>query len=348
MTDFKPQLKACGVGSLPHADPKLACDLVLKYMPDIPTWPEMPRRSPLESMYIQFVSHFPGVVIEDGKITVDTTRDLGAGLEKLYGDYIEDNTTPYLPGPEYAVGLTAMLNALQERGLRLDAIKGQITGPISQGLQMTDQNLRPVLYDEILADALSKYIALGAAEQEKFMAQMAPTTILFLSERYLSAFGSAFFAVSRELVVRYLEEVFGKLHGLKGVHCCGNTDWSILLATTMQVLNFDAYNYAETIALYPREIKDFLNRGGIIAWGIVPANDGDLAKENVESLDERLVAAMNLLVAKGVSFDRLLGTSLITPSCGFGSISKEGAVRGLELLHGLSARLRERYFGEKT
>ena len=44
----------------------------------------------------------------------------------------------------------------------------------------------------------------------------------------------------------------------------------MLLATTVDILNLDAYGYIENLALYPAELRAFLDRGGVVCWGIVP------------------------------------------------------------------------------
>jgi len=63
----------------------------------------------------------------------------------------------------------------------------------------------------------------------------------------------------------------------------------------------------------------------------------------VESLVERLHEAMNLLVRKGIPFDDLIASALITPSCGTGSLSEPTAERILELTAQVSAEMRRRY-----
>ena len=136
--------------------------------------------------------------------------------------------------------------------------------------------------------------------------------------------------------------MFAGLRGLKGVHCCGNTDWSILLNTSLDILSIDAYDYAENLALYPEDVQRFLARGGIIAWGIVPT--GNTAEsETVESLVQRLHAAIQLLVNKGVSEDALLSQGMVTASCGLGSLSVELATRVMDLCSSVSAEMRQRY-----
>ena len=344
MRKLEPNLLPLHVGSMPHTDPQAACELVLQHFPDIPAWPQLPRRNFLENMYVQFSEGFPGVVIEDGRIYVDRAKDLDPALERLYLAYLQDDLSYGSLSANYAAGLAAFPQVLSAMDCQPVAVKGQVTGPISWGLTVVDQDRRPVLYDDILADALAKYLRLKAAWQEQELRKLAPTTITFVDEPYMSAFGSAYISLNRDQVITLLEEVFAGIMGLKGTHCCGNTDWSLLLSTSAEIINFDTYNYAQAFSLYAEEVRAFLKRGGIIAWGIVPADDETaLMNETVESLVARLHEAMNLLVAKGISFDDLISSSLITPSCGLRTLSEEAAERAFELTAGVSETMRERY-----
>ena len=149
-------------------------------------------------------------------------------------------------------------------------------------------------------------------------------------------------SLSRDQVVTLMEEVFAGIKGLKGVHCCGNTDWSLLLATAVDILNLDAYEYAEALALYPDQVGAFLERGGIIAWGIVPASD-QVYEETIDSLLERFHVALDLLTGKGLHQDDLLSSALIMPSCGCGSPAVETAERVFRMTGELAQALQERY-----
>ncbi len=150
------------------------------------------------------------------------------------------------------------------------------------------------------------------------------------------AFGSAGVSLSREKIISLLEEVLGGISGLKGIHCCGNTDWSVLLDTSLDILSFDAYNYARSLSLYPAEVKNFLEKKGAIAWGIVPNNEEALAKESVASLEDRLGEAMAPFTRNGIRFKQLIQHGLITPSCGLGGMAiGEAAAQVMELLTGL-------------
>ncbi|MBI2958231.1 MAG: methionine synthase, partial [Chloroflexi bacterium] len=167
------------IGSMPHTDPVAACREVARYLPEIPAWPQLPARSPLEGMYAQFSEGFPGLQADEGRFVIDRSGAFDAELEKLYQAYISGDLDCCPTGPGHAAGLHAFLSM---RDLAPVAVKGQITGPITWGLGVTDREGRPVLYDDTLADAVAKFLRLKAAWQEKQLRTVARHTIIFVDE----------------------------------------------------------------------------------------------------------------------------------------------------------------------
>lgn len=328
------------IGSMPHTDPEKACSLVAHYLKDIPAWPQLPKRSFMENMSVQFSQGFPGVVIKDNSIYVDRSQDWDKPLEKLYTAYLDNNVNKYPISAEYAAGLHAFLSLTN---LKPKLVKGQVTGPISFGLSITDDTGRAILYDDMLSDAAAKLLRLKAGWQEKALSRISKKTIIFVDEPAMASYGSAFFSLPKERVISLMEEVFDGISGLKGVHCCGNTDWSLLLDTNTDIISFDTYNYAQSLSLYPSEVKRFLDRNGAIAWGIIPNAEDKLTKETVPSLKDRLEEAMALFTRKGIPFRQLVEQGLLTPSCTLASLSEEAAAQALETLVKLSQEMRRRY-----
>jgi len=327
------------IGSMPHTEPEEACSIVMKYLPAIPAWPQLPKRSPKENMSIQFSEGFPGIVIARDKIHIEPWANFESELGQIYADCEEDNPSKYGVSVEYAAGFHAFLSKVK----RTEIVKGQITGPITWGLTVTDQDNQAILYDQTLAEIAAKFLRLKASWQENTLRQISLNPIIFVDEPYLVSLGSVFTPIPEDKVAALLEEVFQGIKGIKGLHCCGNTDWPVLLGTTTDILSFDAYNYASSLSSYPNEVKSFLQRGGTIAWGIVPNDEEALAKESLSSLRDRLEEAMAPFTQNGISFKQILRQGLLTPSCGLAALSPEAACQALELLAKLSHDLRRRY-----
>jgi len=346
MAKFEFACLPTAIGSMPHTEPEEACSIVMKHLPTIPAWPQLPMRSPKESMYIQFSEGFPGVVIDESKIHIESSANFEAALKQIYIDCEESNPDKYGISAEYAVGLHAFLSKIK----RAEMVKGQITGPITWGFTVTDQDGRAILCNENLAEAMAKFLRLKAMWQENALRKISRNPITFIDEPSLVFLSSTYLylpqeklSIPNEKVTALLEEVLKGIKGPKGIHCCGSTNWPLLLNTTTDILSFDTYNYASSFTRYPDEVKSFLNRGGNIAWGIVPNNEDALAKESVSSLRDRLEEAVVPFTRNGISFKQILRQSLLTPSCGLAGLSYEAACQALELAAKLSDNLRGKY-----
>ncbi|MFC2015242.1 methionine synthase [Chloroflexota bacterium] len=327
------------IGSMPHTDPSEACSQITRFLKDIPAWPQLPKRSFLENMYAQYSEGFPGVVIEGDRIYIDRAQDLIQPMEQFYNAYLQNDFDKFAIGQDYAAGLNAFLKL----DISPRIVKGQVTGPVSWGLTVTDKDKRSILYDDVLSDAVARLLKMKAGWQERELSRISRNTIIFVDEPYMTSFGSAYISLSRDKVISLLNEVFSGISGLKGIHCCGNTDWSVLLATSTDIINFDTYNFTQSLGLYPVEVKRFLDRGGAIAWGIIPNDPSTLAGETVASLKDRLEEAMATFTRNGVPFRQLIEQGLLTPSCTLTTLSEDEAGQALEVLTGLSQTMRKRY-----
>lgn len=331
---------ATGIGSLPHREPKAACAFVAKYFKQIPFWPQLPKISSKEDMFVQYIESFPGVSQEGEKIIFRRTSSFIEKLELLYSRHIQAQTDKYGFSRGYASGFQAFLESkiLPER-----AVKGQVTGPISMGLGLMKEDMRPVLYDEELSDAIARFLSLKASWQEKTLKAIHKETIIFIDEPSLANIGSAYISISKEQVTRLLSVVFEGIIGMKGIHCCANTDWGAVLEAGPDIVSFDAYNYMINFSLYAAEVKKFIELGGAIAWGIVPNTEEALLKETASSLKDRLEEGIALFSRKGLNHRLLMEQSLLTPSCGLAGLSEEGAETAADILRQLSKILRKRY-----
>ncbi len=323
---FFPDALATGVGSMPHERAEDACRFVAETLTAAPFWPQLPQRSFKENMYAQYSEGFPGFEIDEAekKMWVDTARMMEE-LEAFYEKVMEGDLETFAISPEYAEGLYRMpeiVNTMYPEGLPI--YKGQVTGPVSMGLTITDEKRRAIIYNETAEDVVIKMVVLKAKWLEAHMRETvkAERYLMFYDEPYMVSFGSAYLNMTHEQVVGYLNECFEGVSCLTGVHCCGNTDWAVILDTTVDVVNFDAYEFGVGVTLYDTHLRKFIDRGGILAWGIVPTSEAAL-QEDYKSLTARLEGLLDRLVAKGFDKVEVLRHSMITPSCGTGSLPVE-------------------------
>lgn len=343
--EFKHPFIATGIGSFPHRDEKEVFGLILDHFPQIPFWPQLPRRSFREGILVQYSQGFPSLRWDEKghKVWVDTSQGFETEVETFYQRLEKGETEPFQITEDYARGIHILEDlALEKHRENILYIKGQITGPVTFGLSLTDQEKKPVFYDPTLRDILLKHLSSKARWMEKRFNDLFPgiKTILFFDEPSLSSFGSAFSGLNRDDVTHSLNECLDGIKGLKGVHCCGNTDWSLLLSTKLDILSFDAYGFLENLSLYPKELRAFLERGGILAWGIVPTSEAIL-KEDAQSLISRLKEGIATLANEGID-PALLQRAMITPSCGTASLSIPLSERVCQVTAEVSKRLQDK------
>ena len=351
MQDFKAQCLPLLIGSLPVSDHAQATEIILQYTPEIPIWPQLPVHKE-EGMLVQFLSGFPGETERDGKVFIDSeAASFDDDFLAFYSDYIEVTeggadlgSSRFVLTPETAKGFFTFLEQTGRNRTELTALKGQITGPVTFCTAMADGSGRAIFYNEQLRDAAVKMLALKAAWQIRRMAAICPTAIVFFDEPGLAGFGSsAFITIGADDIKACLNEVFAAVHaegGLAGVHVCANTEWPVILESDVDIVSCDTYSFFDKLLLYPEHLKDFFSRGGILANGVIPTIPEFLDIETAETLTARWLAQTAQLESIGISRDRIYAQTLITPSCGTGSLPLQYAQKVLELTQAVSRAIR--------
>ena len=335
-----PHSLATGVGALPHTDPKEACNDVLAIFPRFPYVPTLPDRGQLESIVFNDSEQMPGRLIRDDRLLYDSATDHTAAMEQVYRDYVEGNYGPYGLHKEYASGFIEMISHDLSHAKLL---KCQVTGPVTFGMQVVDADKRPIYYDAQLADVLSKMIALKARWCEVEMREKTGVaeTVVVLNEPYLASLGSSVVPVNQEMVRSGWEDIAALVQGGLGIHCCSNTDWEFVMDLLPSIVSIDAYATAKEFLLYSDAIATYMERGGVVAWGVVPAEYRIFATETTDLLYERYLTIRTQLCSRMPEhlFD---AQSLITPSCGIRFADRKGALAIMQTAAEISRRIREK------
>lgn len=328
-----------GIGSLPHTDPEEACDVILRSV-DIPFWPQLPHRSFLELMVPQYAEGFPYVKIEGEHVNIIKAEERAVSV--FYEAIADGRGFPI--SREHAAGLYAFLDILKKQNRRFSILKGHITGPLTFTLSITDRQKRPIYFDEELRELALELLKGKAGWQIEMLRPYCDRVLIFIDEPILSALGSsAYLGVSAAEASRMLQEIVRHIKssgGIAGIHCCGKADWPLIISSGIDVFNFDSYFYWDTLGIYPEEIKSFLDSNGYIAWGVVPTSD-IIRGVTVEGVCEQLERGLTSLEKIGIPREKLRRQSLLTPSCGTGSLGIQDAMKVFSLLKDL----RDRYAG---
>lgn len=350
------KLQALAIGSLPHNDLTKAINVVKKDFPQIPFFPQLKNINKNEDMIIQFLEGLPSFLpskLENFTIDSDS-EEFFEDLETFFTDYekiTSENNAEILEHYGISKDFSSSFEEFENiiKTTKPQFAKGQIVGPFTLATTLQDNNGKAVIYDETLKDIIVKLLSLKALWQIKRIKKANPDTtpIIFMDEPSISQLGtSAYMTISEAEVIQMLKEISDIIKangGISAIHCCGKCDWSIPMKAKIELLNPDAYTFAENFSIYYKMIENHLLSGGKIAWGLIPTLDVDaLRGTTLKNLIEKFEQAVKYLTNKRIDEKLIIDNSLITSSCGAGSLSIENAERAMDLVSELSKELKAR------
>lgn len=323
---------------MPHKDVDRALELALSL--DVPFWPQLPHVTYYEDMYVQASEHFPGILLDLKERTVRFS------MEKFIGEFEE--AMVHVDEPEY-LDISATYSTVYHRFLDLDlsdrpAIRGQLEGPISFGFHVLDQDDRPILFNDSIRPFMVEFLAKRANVQLNRLKHLNANAFLFIDEPGLQFLFSALSGYGDVAAKSDMETFFSSIERPRGVHLCGNPDWDFLLNLDLDILSLDVYSNGEVFVAYAQSILKFLDRGGVIVWGVVPTNVEPLEKEDVDSLEKRLTQLWTFLADEGIDPAFLLSRSMLSPAtcCLVNPDGGKTVERAFDMIQELSLRLREK------
>lgn len=324
---------------MPHTDVDRALEMALSL--DVPFWPQLPNYSYYEDMYVQAGEHFPGILLD-----MDN-RKLRFSMEKFTEELEE--TLAHFDDPVY-FDVSETYSAVYQRFLNLDltdrpAIRGQMEGPISFGFNILDQDDRPILFDDSVRPFMFDFMARRVNVQLARLKKRNPNAFMFVDEPGMQFLFSALSGYDNIKARHELDQFFSQIDRPRGIHLCGNPDWDFLLNLDLDVLSMDVYTNAEVFSSYVGSIGKFLNRGGVIVWGIVPTGFEAFAQEEIPSLIDRLESVWQILWSKGIDRELLIARSMLSPAtCCLINPDKEQTVeRAFGAVRKMAEVLREKY-----
>ncbi|MBA4369616.1 MAG: hypothetical protein C0403_18485, partial [Desulfobacterium sp.] len=204
---------------------------------------------------------------------------------------------------------------------------------------------RPILFDDNIRPLMFDFMAKRINVQLERLKQVNPNAFMFVDEPGLQFIFSALSGYDSARARTDLEYFFSMIQRPRGIHLCGNPDWDFLLNLDLDILSLDIYQNGEVFSSYAPSIKRFLDRGGILSWGIVPTNVEPFEAETLDSLKTRLISVWDFLDQKGIDKEFLVSRSLLSPAtcCLVNPDGEKTVEKAFGVVTELSRRLREEF-----
>lgn len=275
---FEARCGTTAMGIMPHRDVDQALKLALSL--DIPFWPQLPNVSLYEDMYVQTSEHFPGIAIdfEKGRLVFKTAR-----FEEDLNDYFTKMEHPetYALTQEYSKVFKRFLSK-DLKGYK--AIRGQITGPVSFGFKVLDENFKPIIYNEEVKTILFDFIQKKVNFQYQELKAKNQNAFVWVDEPGLGYVFSGLSGYNDQQAKEDYYDFIQGLEGPKGLHLCADVNLPYLLELGIEILSFDAFQIGFMPKEYAWSVAEFMKKGGVISWGIVPTESSVLSIQTPERL----------------------------------------------------------------
>ncbi len=335
---FVAELATTAMGILPHKNVDDALNLALSL--DIPFWPQLPRVSFFEDMYVQALEHFPGAVLDEAtqRVYIDT-RLFYDGLDAFFSHEQDDAWFAL------SEDRSRVFRKFLDRDLsRFKSVHGQVISPVSLTLKIVDENGRPIVYNDDIRSIAFSFIQKRVNAQYKELVVKNERAFVWIDDPGLEFIFSAMSGYDHIKARDELLEFYDGIEGPRGLHLCGNPDWDFLLSLNIDIISLNAWGFGDIFVNYAT-VNNFIEGGGVVSWGIVPTYQDELLKEDAGTLANRLEKIWGPLAARGLDMAEIASGSMLAPAtCNIVNPDRTETVeKAFGLLRQVSGHLKERY-----
>lgn len=321
-----------GIGSLPLTSGAEAVGAVAEFSPEVPFWPQLPQRSERESIVGQ------GLGIVENLIE---RRNEGYGYQVKEGQLDSVLETLHKSTGELksanAAGFSAFKEALSIGAFNSAiAIKGQIEGPITLAAYLFHKE-RPFLADRSLFAAIAFHISQIIIWQIDQLKSAGVPLLLFVDEPALCLDAPLANAVSVEQRLNALAATLdsARIRGAyAGLHCCAARPFERMCRVEPDIISFDAHEGLE-LFFTDWHALDFMQRGGTVAYGVVPTRRGVNAADSASIFIRWLKAA-----SMAGDPQKFAQRAMITATCGLGLLDRSAIAESFQVAHSVSKLIR--------
>lgn len=305
-----------------------------------PTIAVLSQRGAHATPFALALAGFPGLsFIGDPDQAIVQRQGAEAGLDRLALAYLRNERSAGNPPGEYHSAIHEQVRAVEAARPRI--IKVELTGPVSLSLLSVDEHERPLAYDPALREALGQHVALRARWLHEQIAMAGAAPLLCLDETFLEALSSPFCPLDRDEGADLLARTLAEIPGWRGLCVAGSMPWAELLELPTDLIIFDAVRREAELVEAADAIGRFLERGGVLGWGVVPGDIPEPVEQWQRLLARRLIGAIEqVAAASGLPAERVASRSLISTCDALGHLPADQAARAATLCAEIAAAAR--------
>jgi len=329
---FIPAGAVTGIGSLPLISVASAIQAVAEFSAEVPFWPQLPRLSERESIigqglgivkdHLEPRSEGYGYQVKEGRI--DSVLEV---LHRSRGDLT----------PENAIGFWAFEKALSLGTFdSAVAVKGQIEGPITLSAYLFHRG-RSFLSDPALFSATAFHVSQIICWQIDRLKAAGLPVLLFVDEPALCLETDSATSISEDRMLGALAVILedARIRGAyAGLHCCAARPLERMRRVKPDILSFDAHEGLD-LFFSDSHALDFVHKGGLVAYGIVPTRTGVNAVDSARIFLRWLEAA-----SQAGDPQEFAQRAMITATCGLGLLNPSSIAESFSVAHAISRTIR--------
>lgn len=308
------------IGKLPYNNIKLITAMQAKLYRNFPFMAFLPLVSEEDTLEKRTFDNIPGVIFKDGKVTMKTGSEKYekemAELDKAFKNPSKKNLEKYKFDTPFSEKFEQMLHKFKPQNACVNILGpftvSQILFKTIQEQSLTDKNFKKLFVKAVCIKGL------WAINKIK---HYSPNTVpvIILEEPMLGQFGMVKREndeITPETVINLFSRVSEKLKSagaIVGVQCMEKCDWSLPIRGGVDLISYDAYNNPNNLSIIPEILTSFLQKGGIINWGIVPVLSESILKGlTIDYLVKRLTATMSGVTLSGVPAGLLYQSAMVS------------------------------------
>lgn len=311
-------------GDLPYGEQKFATHMVARLYGKCPGIAQLPNIYPDDNIVVRTLQGMPGVCFKDGKIVMMT------GTQKYEHEISLLDKAFSLPNTKNLKHFASEIGFLEKY---LQIIKKfqspnaviNLLGPFTVSQMLLEAGKEQMLADKSYRKLFIQAVCVKALWIMDKIKEYCPSTVpvVLLEETMLGQLGVVKRSnedITTEVVVNMLSKVIEKLKSsgaIVGVQCFEKCDWAVPIQAGADLISFDSYNNPNNLHVITEQLKEYLQRGGMINWACVPTvSEENIKSLTVDYLSKRLFTTIENLFLEGVPLDLLYRSATVSLNAG--------------------------------